>query len=148
MNRKNLFPFLFSLIMLAAVLFLVWYVPAVSGRAFQLEDLQKSLETSQGRERKQQFEYDKVVSEIPEIQAELDLIQPQTDAAEKEDRPCPLGACPRGPDPDLWAGPVLAGPGALPQIHRRIIPGALWLHDCLKRDDQYGIHGSPSFQSP
>lgn len=84
MNRKNLFPFLFSLIMLAAVLFLVWYVPAVSGRAFQLEDLQKSLETSQGRERKQQFEYDKVVSEIPEIQAELDLIQPQTEAAEKE----------------------------------------------------------------
>ena len=84
MKRKTIFPFLFSLIMLAAVLFLVWYVPAVSGRAFQLEDLQKSLETSQGRERKQQFEYDKVVSEIPEIQAELDLIQPQTDAAEKE----------------------------------------------------------------
>ena len=58
----------------------------VSDCAFSrlVDDLQKSLETSQGRERKQQYEYDKVVSEIPEIQAELDLIRPQTEAAEQE----------------------------------------------------------------
>jgi len=84
MKRKTVFPFLFSLLMLVTVLFLVWYIPAVSGLTFQLDDLQKSLETSQGRERKQQYEYDKVVSEIPEIQAELDLIRPQTEAAEQE----------------------------------------------------------------
>jgi peptidoglycan hydrolase CwlO-like protein len=84
MKNKTVFTFLFSLIMLVTVLFLVWYVPAVSGLSFQLEDVRKSLETSQGRERKQQYEYDKVVSEIPEIQAELDLIKPQTEAAEQE----------------------------------------------------------------
>ena len=84
MSRKSFFPFLFSLIMLAAVLFLAWYIPAVSSRAFQLDDLQKSLETSRGRERKQQYEYEKVVAEIPEIQAELDQVQPQTEAAEAE----------------------------------------------------------------
>ena len=84
MNQRSIFPAVFAVVMLVTVLFLVWYIPAVSGLTFQLDDLQKSLETSQGRERKQQYEYDKVVSEIPEIQAELDLIRPQTEAAEQE----------------------------------------------------------------
>ena len=84
MNQRSIFPAVFAVVMLVTVLFLVWYIPAVSGLTFQLDDLQKSLETSQGRERKQQYEYDKVVSEIPEIQAELDLIKPQTEAAEQE----------------------------------------------------------------
>lgn len=84
MRQHRIFPLLFTVIMLAFVLFLVWYVPAVSQLRFRLQDTQRSLETSQGRERKQQYEYDKVVSEIPEIQAELDLIRPQTEAAEQE----------------------------------------------------------------
>ena len=84
MKNRSAFAWFFAAVMLACVLFLVWYIPSVSTRAFQLEDLRKSLETSQGRERKQQFEYDKVVAEIPEIQAELDLIKPQTEAAEQE----------------------------------------------------------------
>ena len=84
MNRKNLFPFLFSLIMLVAVLFLVWYVPAVSGRAFQLEDLQKSLETSQGRERKQQFEYErkKLKKEKKELEKQLGQTSGQEDSGD------------------------------------------------------------------
>ena len=84
MKQRSVFPAFFAVAMLVVVLFLVWYVPAVSQRRFQLQDIQRSLETSQGRERKQQYEYDKVVSEIPEIQAELDLIRPQTEAAEQE----------------------------------------------------------------
>ena len=84
MRQHRIFPLLFTVIMLTFVLFLVWYVPAVSQLRFRLQDTQRSLETSQGRERKQQYEYDKVVSEIPEIQAELDLIRPQTEAAEQE----------------------------------------------------------------
>jgi peptidoglycan hydrolase CwlO-like protein len=84
MNQRNIFAGVFTAIMLVLVFFLIWYIPSVSSRAFQLEDLQKSLETSYGRERKQQYEYDKVVAEIPEIQAELDLIKPQTEAAEQE----------------------------------------------------------------
>ena len=84
MKNRSAFSWFFAAVMLACVLFLVWYIPSVSTRAFRLEDLRKSLETSQGRERKQQFEYDKGVAEIPEIQAELDLIKPQTEAAEHE----------------------------------------------------------------
>lgn len=84
MKQRQWFAGLFTVVMLACVVFLAWYIPAVSDRAFRLEDIKKSLETSQGRERKQQFEYDKVVAEIPEIQAELDLIRPQTEAAQQE----------------------------------------------------------------
>ena len=84
MKLRKAFPVFFTITMLVVVLFLVWYVPAVSQRSFQLRDIEKSLETSQGRERKQQYEYDKVVAEIPEIQAELDLIRPRADAADQE----------------------------------------------------------------
>ena len=84
MKQRNVFPALFSFLMLLFVLFLVWYIPSVTGRTFALHDVMKSLETSQGRERKQQYEYDKVIAEIPELQEELDLILPQAEAAEKE----------------------------------------------------------------
>ena len=70
--------------MLVFVLFLVWYVPSVSTRDFLLRDTQQSLETNQGRERKQQYEYDKVSAEIPEIRAELDQVLPETEAAQQE----------------------------------------------------------------
>ena len=81
MKRKHLFPCLFSAVMLLFVLFLVWYIPSFSQRSFLLRDAQQSLETNQGRERKQQHEYDMVHDEIPTIQAELDQILPVTEAA-------------------------------------------------------------------
>ena len=84
MKQRNWFVVLFTVVMLGSMIFLVWYGPAVSARSFQLEDLEKSLETSQGRERKQQYEYEKVVAEIPELQSELDLVRPQTEEAEQE----------------------------------------------------------------
>ena len=74
----------FTIIMLVFVLFLVWYVPSVSRRDFLLRDTQQSLETNQGRERKQQYEYDKVSAEIPGIRAELDEVLPETEAAQQE----------------------------------------------------------------
>ena len=69
MKHKSCLPVLFTLVMLACVLFLVWYLPAIGQRRFSLEDVQKSLETSLGRERKQQYEYDETVAAIPLTEA-------------------------------------------------------------------------------
>ena len=83
MNQRR-FSVVFAVVMLVFVLFLVWYVPSVSRRDFLLRDTQQSLETNQGRERKQQYEYDKVAAEIPELRAELDQVLPETEAAQQE----------------------------------------------------------------
>ena len=83
-NGRQVFPVVFTIIMLIFVLFIVWYLPAAGAQRFRLEDLQKSLETSQGRERKQQNEYDETVAAIPEVQAELDRVLPLAEAAEQE----------------------------------------------------------------
>ena len=81
MKRKSFLPVLFSLLMLICVLFIVWYLPSVGNLRFRLEDVQKSLETSQGRERKQQHEYDEAVSALAEAKEELEMIRPQAEAA-------------------------------------------------------------------
>ena len=86
MKSRSFLPLLFSVVMLICVFFLIWYMPAVSERRFQLEDMLKSLETSQGRERKQQHEYEETASLIPETDAELERIIPQSEAAEAEVR--------------------------------------------------------------
>ena len=52
-RRKSVFPVLFVLVMLLCVLFIAWYLPTVSSMRFRLQDANVSLETSQGRERKQ-----------------------------------------------------------------------------------------------
>ena len=64
MKKNSTMAVLFTVIMLACVMFIVWYLPAVSQRRFQLVDVQKSLETSLGRERKQQSEYDETVASM------------------------------------------------------------------------------------
>lgn len=86
MKRRSFLPVLFSLFMLVFVLFLIWYLPAIGERRFRLEDVKKSLETSQGRERKQQYEYDETVAAIPETEAELERIAPLVEAAQNEVR--------------------------------------------------------------
>ena len=84
MNRRSLLPILFSFVMIICVLFVIWYLPAVSERRFRLEDIRKSLDTSRGRERKQQYEYDETVAAIPEAEEELGRLIPQTETAENE----------------------------------------------------------------
>lgn len=80
-RRKSFFPLLFVLVMLLCVLFISWYLPTVSTLRFSLEDRKISLETSQGRERKQQHEYDEAVSALAEAKEELEMIHPQAEAA-------------------------------------------------------------------
>ena len=84
MKTGRPFAVLFSIIMLLFVLFVAWYLPAIGDVRFQLDDTNKSLETSRGRERKQQHEYDEVVAAIPEVQAELDSILPLSTSAAEE----------------------------------------------------------------
>ena len=84
MKKGSAYAVFFTVIMLICVLFIVWYLPAVSQRRFQLEDTQKSLETSLGRERKQQSEYDETVAALPEVEAELERVLPLTEVAKEE----------------------------------------------------------------
>ena len=84
MKKDSILAVTFTFVMLICVVFIVWYLPAVSQRHFQLDDIQKSLETSLGRERKQQSEYDETVSSIPLVEAELEQVLPQTEAAKIE----------------------------------------------------------------
>ncbi len=51
--------------------FMAWYLPSASSLRANIEEISQSLETSRGRESKQQYEYDKAVEELPLIQAEL-----------------------------------------------------------------------------
>lgn len=84
MKKTSILAVTFTFVMLICVLFVIWYLPSVSQRLFQLQDIQKSLETSLGRERKQQSEYDETVSSIPVVEAELEQVLPQTEAAKAE----------------------------------------------------------------
>ena len=84
MKRHSFLPVLFSIVMLICVLFHLWYIPAVTNRTFVLNDVQKQLETSRGRERKQQYEYDETVAAIPETEAELAQLMPLAEAAEEK----------------------------------------------------------------
>lgn len=83
-RRKSLFPVFFVLVMLLCVLFVAWYLPSVSDLRFRLQDAQISLETSQGRERKQQHEYDEAVEALAAAREELSLVQPLADQAAEE----------------------------------------------------------------
>lgn len=82
--RDKLISFTFIVIMLLFVMFIFWYLPTDAAVRFQLQDVGKSFETSQGRERKQQKEYDDAAAAIPETEAEIANIRPLADAAEQE----------------------------------------------------------------
>lgn len=82
-NDKRLIS-LFTVVMLLFCAFMVWYVPKRADMDFQLTDVARSLETSRGRERKQQAEYDQVVEDLPKVQEEWEQTQPLADAASAE----------------------------------------------------------------
>jgi predicted nucleic acid-binding Zn-ribbon protein len=64
--------------------FMVWYIPSMSSLQTKITDTRQSLETSRGRENKQQDEYDKAVADLPVIKAELAEKAPLAEAAEQE----------------------------------------------------------------
>lgn len=68
MRLTNWFRALLVLVLLAVCGTTVWYTVSVEQLLTQRTDLQQKLETSRGRERKQQMEYDKVAAELPVVQ--------------------------------------------------------------------------------
>lgn len=72
---------IFVCVMFLFVIFMLWYVPNHSERVFQIQDVEKSVETSHGREKKQQYEYNEAMAELPVVRSELEEIQPLADAA-------------------------------------------------------------------
>ena len=62
---------LFVLIMLAFSLLMAAWVPLRAALDFSMADTALSLETSRGRERKQQMEYDQVLKDLPAAREEL-----------------------------------------------------------------------------
>ena len=63
--------------------FMAWYIPSMSSVRSKTVQTQRDLETSRGREDKQQAEYDKAVSELPVVRAELEEKQPLAEEALK-----------------------------------------------------------------
>ena len=82
-QRKNGWAWAFALVMLLFSLAMMLWVPLRARLDAQLADTRLSLETSQGRERKHQIEYDQVTEELPKV-AELAEVQPRADAAAEE----------------------------------------------------------------
>lgn len=74
---------IFVAVMLCFALFMAAEVLTRSRLDFQLDDLARSLETSKGRERKQQYEYDQVTEELPRTRAELAEAEPRAEAAKQ-----------------------------------------------------------------
>ncbi len=70
-NKLSAFSVCFILVLLIFVVLTAWYLPTASSLRLKLEDTALSLETSRGRESKQQYEYDNVVSQIPVVKQEL-----------------------------------------------------------------------------
>ena len=77
MKQSRWFLCIFAALMGVCTLIFIWQVPASSSMAFRLSEAQLSLETAQGRERKQQAEYDRAVQDIQAAKEQLEAITPQ-----------------------------------------------------------------------
>lgn len=74
-----------TVMLIVCVLLAVFAVDQVRLRA-QIADLTLSLETSRGREARQNHEYDEAVAALPVAQAELARIEPLAAAAQAEEK--------------------------------------------------------------
>ena len=80
-NKTRFFTAVFCAVMFLFSLFMLVIIPLRSYQRFQTADLELSLETSQGRERKQQYEYDEVTVALPAAREKLQELQPLADEA-------------------------------------------------------------------
>ena len=83
-RREKAMAWAFALVMLLFSLSLALWIPFRARLDFQLADTLLSLETSQGREKKQQMEYDAVMEKLPKARAELAETQPLAEEAAEE----------------------------------------------------------------
>ncbi len=69
------------LVMAVSAVVLVWYTVNSSSMRFRLEEARKDLETAEGRERKQQAEYEKALKDAAAAEEKLASLQAEADAA-------------------------------------------------------------------
>lgn len=78
-------PFcVFPIVLFLFAAFLAWYIPSYASIRFSLTDAHLSLETSQGRERKQEAEFAQVQAELPSVRERMEELAPQAAQAEAE----------------------------------------------------------------
>lgn len=76
------FRLLFTVMMLAVCAVVAFCTVERVSLEYQAEDLARSVETSHQREKKQEYEYDQVVTELPQTKAELEEVLPRAEAAQ------------------------------------------------------------------
>lgn len=81
---KKVFRTGFVLVMIAAILLVIWYIPVSQSLRFNISETEKELDTSMKREEKQRYEYDEVIAELPLVRADLAEKQPLAEAAAAE----------------------------------------------------------------
>lgn len=81
---KKALSFLLVTVLFALIAVTVWYVPSSRNLRFRLEEAKSELATSLQREKKQQYEYDEVIADLPLVRTELAEVQPLADALTAE----------------------------------------------------------------
>ena len=90
-KKMSLFSVLCIVILFLFSAFMIWYIPSMSSLQASLNETRQNLETSRGREGKQMDEYNKAVSDLPVVKAELENTAPL--ATEAEQTVSDLKAC-------------------------------------------------------
>ncbi len=82
-KKMSLFSVLCIVILFLFSAFMIWYIPSLSSLQASLNETRQNLETSRGREGKQMDEYNKAVSDLPVVKAELENTAPLATEAEQ-----------------------------------------------------------------
>lgn len=82
-KKMSLFSVLCIVILFLFSSFMIWYIPSMSSLQASLNETRQNLETSRGREGKQMDEYNKAVSDLPVVKAELENTTPLATEAEQ-----------------------------------------------------------------
>ena len=83
-NRSASLNLVFVVIFLIFSVFMAWYIPSITSIRSEIMRTRQDLETSEGRERKQQEEYDRAVEELPVIKQELSEKEPLAEELEQK----------------------------------------------------------------
>ena len=81
---KKLFDGFLCILLILSIAMLVYYVPTSVSLQHRILEASEELETGRGREKKQQVEYDEVVTSLPLVRAELVELTPLADALTAE----------------------------------------------------------------
>ena len=83
-NQNRLQALILVPVLLAAVLFMAWYIPSTIAAHSALDSLKNDLDTVQGKERKQKYEYSQAMEELPELRESIDTLVPLVESAKTE----------------------------------------------------------------